>query len=208
MSLHVIFIHVALIVWHKTGCSGISGFCTHGLDCLSKAAIWWCQMSFSDPQVVQQIDQLTSSIDLREDVSGEASGHCSPIERVSTSEEAKHVDTSIHNSGYSKNPGLLSTLPGGTGRLEACNKDQTPGECPPSVVPPAYTAALLSINNSGLKFNHGTTVSQIKGPKTEANALSRSQKPPPYPLNNRTLRANKGKMPIYAGRRRLLSTTV
>ncbi|XP_027015927.1 uncharacterized protein LOC113651306 [Tachysurus fulvidraco] len=159
-------------------------------------------------EVVQQIDQLTSSIDLREDVSGEASGHCSPIESVSTSEEAKHVDTSIHNSGYSKDPGLMSTLPGGTGRLEACNKDQTPGECPPSVVPPAYTTALLSINNSGLKFNHGTTVSQIKGPKTEASALSRSQKPPPYPLNNRTLRANKGKTPPYAGRRRLLSTTV
>ncbi|XP_053094141.1 uncharacterized protein LOC113532209 [Pangasianodon hypophthalmus] len=160
-------------------------------------------------EVVQQIDQLTSSIDLGEEDSREASGRCSPSESVSASEEAKHIDTSIHNSGYPNNPGLVvSTVPRGARRLEACSKDHTQCESPPSVAPPAYPTALLSINSSGLKFNHGTTVSQIKGPKSEGNALSRSQKPPPYPLNSRTWRADKGKTPPYAGRRRLLSTTV
>lgn len=165
-------------------------------------------MSCSDTQVVQQIDQLTSIIDLGEEDSREASGRCSPSEQVSASEEAKHVETSIDNSGYTNNPGLVSTVPRGAKRLEAGSKDHTQREGRLRVAPPAYPSALSSINNSGLKFNHGTTASQIKGPKSEANALSRSQKPPPYPLNSRTWRANKEKTPCYAGRRRLLSTIV
>lgn len=207
MSLHVIFIHVALIVWHKTGnvFRELSLFQTW-VGCFEQSSN---MMSSSDTQVVQQIDQLTSSIDLGEEDSREASRHCSPSERVSASEEAKYVHTSIPNSGYPNNPGLVvSRVPRGARRLEACSKDQTPGESPPSVAPPAYQTALSSIKNSGLKFNHGTTASQIKEPKSEANALTRSQKPPPYPLNSRTWRANKGKTPPYEGRRRLLSTTV
>lgn len=186
--------------------SEISGFCKHGLDDLSKVTIWWCQMSCT--QVVQQIDQLTSSIDLGED-SGEASGSGSPSNQISASEKAKHVDTGIHNSGYTNKPAIVvPTVSRGARRLEASRKDHTQCESPPSVAPPAYPTALSSINNSGLKFNHGTAASQIKGPKSEANAPARSQKPPPYPLNSRTWRANKGKTPPCAGRRRLLSTTV
>lgn len=166
-------------------------------------------MSCSDTQVVQQIDQLTSSIDLGEEDSGEASGLCSPSERLSASEGAEHVDTSIHNPGYPNNPALVvSAVPRGAGRLEACSIEHSPCKSPPSVAPPAYPTAISSMNNSGLKVNHGTTVSQIKGPKSEPSALSRSQKPPPYPLNSRTWKANQGKTPPYAGRRRLLSTTV
>lgn len=165
-------------------------------------------MSCFDTQVVQQIDQLTSSIDLGEEDSGEASGHCSPSETVFASEEAEHVDNSTHISGYPNNNNLVvSTVPRGIRRLDTSSKDQTQRKSPSSVAPPAYPTALSSVNSSGLKFNH-ETVSQIKGPKSEANAPSRSQKPPPYPLNSKSWRANKGKMPPYAGRRRLLSTTV
>lgn len=166
-------------------------------------------MSCSDTQVVQQIDQLTSRIDLGEEDSREASGCCSPSERDSASKESEHVDTSMHNSGYPNNSGIVvSTVPRATRRLEACSKVHAQHESTPSVVPPAYPNALSPMNNSDLKFNHEAPVSQTKGSKSEVNAQSRSQKPPPYPFNSRTWRANKGKTPPYAARRRLLSTTV
>lgn len=159
-------------------------------------------MSCSDIQVTQQIDQLTSSIGLGEEERGEASVQCSPSESVSASEEAKHLDTSTHSTGYPNKPDLPDSR-----RLKGSSKD-TQCDMSPSVAPPAYPTALLSRNNSGLKFNHQTTISQIKEPKTEANVLFRSQKPPPYPINSRTWRANKGNTPHNTGRRRLLSTTV
>ncbi|KAF7703042.1 uncharacterized protein LOC124390945 [Silurus meridionalis] len=134
-------------------------------------------------EVVQQIDQLTSRIDLGEEDSGEASGYCSPIESICAPEDVKK-----------------------SRRLGACCKDQKRSESHLNVDPPAYQTALSSRNNSGRKFNHGTAVSQmIKGPKSEAGAQSRSRKPPPYSI---IWGANKGKTPPYAGRRRLLSTTV
>lgn len=162
-------------------------------------------MSCSDTQVVQQIDQMTSSIDLEEEDNREASGCCNPSERNSASKEAEHVDTSMHNSGYPNNTGIVvSTVPRATRRLQACSKVHRQRESTPSIAPPAYPDALLSKNNSQLKFNRGAPVSQTKGPKSEA----KSQKPPPYPFNSRTWRANKEETPPYAGRRRLLSTTV
>ncbi|TSK53719.1 hypothetical protein Baya_3279 [Bagarius yarrelli] len=159
-------------------------------------------------EVVQQIDQLTSSIDLGEDDSRGASGHCSPNESISTSQETKYADTNIHNFSYTNNHGFVSTVREDTRGLKACSKDQTPGKSPPKVGPPAYTIALSSINNSKQKINHKSTVSHTKGPKSEVNAPSRSQRPPPYPFDNRTWRTNKEKSLPYAGRRRLLSTTV
>ncbi|XP_053369740.1 uncharacterized protein LOC128543367 [Clarias gariepinus] len=167
------------------------------------------QVHLEIKEVVHQIDQLTSKIDLGEDSTGELSGHCSPSDSVSASEETKHIETSIHNFGHPNNPGLdASNVPMGARRLEACNNEQTQRQRPPNVAPPAYPTALSSMNDSARKVNHGTTASQIKGPKSQVNALSRSQKPPPYPLNSKTWRVNKGKSPPYAGRRRLLSTTV
>ncbi|XP_072516018.1 uncharacterized protein [Salminus brasiliensis] len=169
-------------------------------------------------EVVQQIDQLTSNIDLgEEDARDACGGSSSGRSGVLTAEEAlKHTDAEVHPvrdvsehpNSPSHNP---STVPRAKKRFQASTKAQPERKSTPRLPPPAYPTGHSDTNSLGLNSNHGG--SERKGSKPEAAKAPKSQKPPPYPFGSRAGRANKGidpglKTPPYLGRRKLLSTTV
>lgn len=162
------------------------------------------RMSFCDTQVVQQIDQLTSNIDLGEEDANDTSGGSS--KRTPASEDgSEHTDSGAHMVRHT--PGHLtspSTVPRVNKKFLASSKDQPQRRNASRLPPPAYQTLQTGTNSLALKSNHGASESKgvAKGP--------RSQKPPPYPF---TRRSSKGKdpglkAPPYSGRQKLLSTTV
>ncbi|KAI4877654.1 hypothetical protein NFI96_021333 [Prochilodus magdalenae] len=155
-------------------------------------------------EVVQQIDQLTSNIDLGEE---DARGACGGSRRVSASEEAsKAGDKSGQPDSPTRNP---STVPRPNKRFQASGKGQHERKSA-RLPPPAYPTGT---NSAAPKTSHGAPEST--GAKSEASKGPRSQKkPPPYPFSSRAGRATaKGrdaglKTPPCSGKRKLLSTTV
>ncbi|XP_015460538.3 uncharacterized protein LOC103036154 [Astyanax mexicanus] len=168
-------------------------------------------------EVVQQIDQLTSNIDLGEEDAKESCGGSSSSRRVLTAEEAlKQTDPKIHPGRDTSEPSnspshIPSTVPRAKKRFQASTKGQPGEKSTPRLPPPAYPTGHSGTNSLVRKSNHGVTES--KGSKPEAARGHKSQKPPPYPFGSKAERANKGKdpdlkSPPYSNRRKLLSTTV
>ncbi|XP_036442736.1 uncharacterized protein LOC118819165 [Colossoma macropomum] len=160
-------------------------------------------------EVVQQIDLLTSNIDLGEEDAKDTCG--GSTRRGPASEEASKKIRSVgDNSGRPDSPPRNpSTVPRAYKRFQAVEKDQHERKTAPRLPPPAYPTGT---NSSAPKSILG--VPESTGAKSEAAKGPRSQKkPPPYPFSSRAGRAAKGKdaglkTPPYSGRRKLLSTTV